>query len=88
MGDQKINLEGLRAQLHEHEPEPYKNGQGWTIIDMWHVVDQLLTVVEEQEKQIKALEEYNKALDDEKSNDAYHQGEIADYETEKKYSDE
>lgn len=57
MGDQKINLEGLRAQLHEHEPKPYQGGEGWTIIDMWRVVDDLLTVVEAQDARIKALED-------------------------------
>lgn len=65
MGDQKINLEDLRNRLYRNPPIPFvTNSLGPAIVDMWHVVDQLLTVVEEQEKQIKALEDRLDSKDD------------------------
>jgi len=58
MDDQKINLEDLRARLHQYQPVPYvEKNMGFTIIDMWHVLDQLLNVIEAQDVRIKALED-------------------------------
>lgn len=64
MSDKKIDFGDLRARLHVHEPRPYQGGEGWTIIDMFAVVDQLLTVIEAQDARIKALEDRLDAKDD------------------------
>lgn len=79
MDEEKIDFEALRARLHTHEPRPYQGGEGWTIIDMFAVVDQLLTVIEAQDARIKALEEYNEEREVREENEAWQRGE-GDYD--------
>lgn len=58
MADEKITIDELRAMLSARVPVPHDtNTLGWAVIDMHRVLNQLLTVVEQQEAQINALEE-------------------------------
>ena len=70
--EEKSKIDELFARLQAHQPEAYNSADlGWTTVDIWNVVHQLLYIVEAQDAQIKEQDARIKALEDRLNNSQY-----------------